>query len=184
MTSQNTSLSTIVRLIDLISEWSGRAISWLTLAMVLTTFTIVVMRYLFNIGNVALQESIIYMHSFVFLLGAAYTLKHDGHVRVDIFYRPMGEKGKAIINLFGTTCLLLPVAGFIFYISWEYVAIAWELKEGSQEAGGLPFRYILKSTLLLMPAMIILQGIGEILRSILVLTNQGHLLQEEEGHAL
>ncbi|MBE9399591.1 TRAP transporter small permease subunit [Pontibacterium sp. N1Y112] len=184
MTSSNTPLSTLVRLIDGISEWSGRAISWLTLTMVLATFTIVVMRYLFNTGNVALQESVIYMHSFVFLLGAAYTLKHDGHVRVDIFYRPMGEKGKAIINLFGTVCLLLPVTGFIFYISWEYVATSWELTEGSQEAGGIPFRYILKTSLLLMPAMMMLQGIGEILRSILVLTGQGHLLEEEEGHAL
>lgn len=182
--SNNSALSTVVRLIDAISEWSGRAISWLTLAMVLVTFTIVVMRYLFNVGNVALQESVIYMHSFVFLLGAAYTLKHDGHVRVDIFYRPMSEKGKAIINLFGTLCLLIPVAAFIFYISWEYVATSWELSEGSQEAGGIPLRYVLKTSLLLMPAMIILQGIGEVLRSILVLTGKGHLLEEEEGHAL
>ncbi len=183
-TDNNNTLSAVVRGIDQISEWSGRAISWLTLAMVLVTFLIVVMRYVFNTGNVALQESVVYMHSFVFLLGAAYTLKHDGHVRVDIFYRPMSEKGKAIINLLGTLLLLLPVAGFIFYIAWEYVISSWQLLEGSQEAGGLPFRYILKTALLLMPAMIILQGIAELLRSILVLTGKGHLLEEEEGHAL
>ncbi|MGB0466026.1 MAG: TRAP transporter small permease subunit [Pontibacterium sp.] len=183
-TKNNNPLSTFVRIVDTISEWSGRAISWLTLGMVLVTFLIVVMRYLFNEGSVALQESVIYMHSFVFLLGAAYTLKHDGHVRVDIFYRPLGEKGKAIINIFGTLCLLLPVSIFIFYISWYYVASSWELLEASQEAGGIPLRYILKSCLLLMPTLMILQGIAELLRSVLVLTNQAHLLTEEGSHAL
>jgi TRAP-type mannitol/chloroaromatic compound transport system permease small subunit len=176
-------ITRLVQLIDQVSEWSGRLIAWLTLAMVLVTFTIVVMRYVLNIGNVALQESVIYMHSFVFLLGAAYTLKHDGHVRVDIFYRPLGEKGKAVINLFGTLCLLIPVSLFIFYISWEYVTTSWALFEGSQEAGGLPYRYLLKSALLLMPALMLLQGTAELLRSIMVLTGNAHLVQEE-GHAL
>lgn len=176
-------LARLVYWVDQLSEWSGRLIAWLTLAMVLVTFTIVVMRYVFNVGNVALQESVIYMHSFVFLLGAAYTLKHDGHVRVDIFYRPMGEKGKAVINLVGTLLLLIPVSLFIFYISWEYVATSWSLLETSQEAGGLPFRYLLKSALLLMPALMLLQGLAELLRSVLVLTGKTHLVQEE-GHAL
>ncbi len=184
MKQNNNSLSRVVRGLDQLSEWTGRVLSWLTLLMVLVTFAIVVMRYLFEVGNIALQESVIYMHSFVFLLAAAYTLKHDGHVRVDIFYRPKSEKHKAIVNLFGTCCLLLPVTGFIFYISWEYVATSWALREGSQEAGGLNFRYILKSSLLLMPALMILQGIAELLRNILVLTGQGHLLAEEKEHAL
>lgn len=182
--SHSHSLAAVVRLLDGFSEWTGRLIAWLTLLMVLITFIVVVMRYVFEQGNIALQESVIYMHSFVFLLGAAYTLKHDGHVRVDIFYRPLGEKGKAWINLFGTLCLLLPVCVFLFWISWEYVATSWALQEGSQEAGGLPYRYVLKSALLAMPALMILQGIGELLRSLLVLFGGGHLLPAEEEHAL
>ncbi|WP_027858373.1 TRAP transporter small permease subunit [Marinobacterium jannaschii] len=181
---KNNSLSRVVRALDLLSEWTGRCIAWLTLLMVLVTFAIVVMRYLFETGNIALQESVIYMHSFVFLLAAGYTLKHDGHVRVDIFYRPMAEKRKALINIFGTLFLLFPVTGFIFYISWEYVATSWSLMEGSQEAGGLDFRYLLKSALLAMPMLMILQGIAELLRNYLVLTGRGHLLHEEEEHAL
>ncbi|MCV6590718.1 MAG: TRAP transporter small permease subunit [Marinobacterium sp.] len=181
---QPTFLSRLMHGLDQFSEWTGNFISWLTLAMVLVTFVVVVMRYLFNTGNIALQESVIYMHSFVFLLGAAYTLKHDGHVRVDIFYRPMGEKGKAIINLIGTLCLLLPVAGFILYISWDYVASSWALKEGSQEAGGLDFRYILKGAIIAMPVIIILQGIAELIRSILILAGKEHLLKQDEEHAL
>jgi TRAP-type mannitol/chloroaromatic compound transport system permease small subunit len=96
---QSNRLSQLVKLLDGLSEWTGRAISWLTLLMVVVTFIIVVMRYAFDMGNIALQESVIYMHSFVFLLGAAYTLKHDGHVRVDIFYRPASERTKAVISL-------------------------------------------------------------------------------------
>ena len=181
---QPTFLSGLMRKLDQLSEWTGNLISWLTLLMVLITFVVVVMRYLFNTGNIALQESVIYMHSFVFLLGAAYTLKHDGHVRVDIFYRPMSERGKAIINLIGVLFMLLPVAGFILYISWEYVANAWALKEGSQEAGGLDFRYVLKGAIIAMPVLIILQGIAELIRSVLILAGKEHLLKQDEEHAL
>ncbi|MBV0933226.1 TRAP transporter small permease subunit [Marinobacterium weihaiense] len=177
-------VAALVRLLDGFSEWTGRLVSWLTLLMVVATFVVVVMRYVFEEGNIALQESVIYMHSFVFLLGAAYTLKHDGHVRVDILYRPRGEKGKAWINLFGTLFLLLPVCGFLFWVSWEYVATSWTLREGSQEAGGIAYRYILKSALLAMPAMMVLQGIAELLRNLLVITGKGHLPSAEEEHAL
>ena len=172
-------LSRFVRLLDNLSEWTGKTISWLALLMVVCTFIIVVMRYVMNSGNVAFQESVIYMHSFLFLLGAAYTLKHDGHVRVDIFYRPLSERNKAWVNIFGTVFLLFPVTLFIAYISWEYVATSWALTEGSQEAGGIPYRYVLKSALIAMPVLVILQGIAELGRCILVLQGQGHLLEED-----
>ncbi len=182
--SQLQPVTGLIRLLDGISEWTGRLIAWLTLLMVVVTFVVVVMRYVFEQGNIALQESVIYMHSFVFLLGAAYTLKHDGHVRVDIIYRPLGEKGKAWINLFGTCFLLLPVCIFIFWISWEYVATSWELKEGSQEAGGIAYRYVLKASLLAMPALMIMQAVAELLRNLMVLTGNSHLPPAEEEHAL
>lgn len=183
MLSSNT-LQGLVRKLDRFSEICGRTLSWLTLAMVVVTFLIVIMRYIFNVGNIAIQESVIYMHSMVFMLGAAYTLKHDGHVRVDIFYRPLSERNKAWVNLFGTLLLLLPTLSFIFYISWQYVASSWHEFEGSQEAGGLPFRYLLKSVLLAMPALMILQGIAELGRSILILQGKAHLLEQHEEHAL
>ncbi len=173
--NNNNFIATIIRGLDGFSEWTGRCIAWLTLLMVLVTFVVVVMRYVLNIGNIQLQESIIYMHSFIFLLGAGYTLKHDGHVRVDIFYRPLGERGKAIINIMGTLLLLLPVSLFIFWISWEYVTFSWQTLEGSQEAGGIEALYVLKTSLLLMPLLMILQGISELLRNIMVLTGQEHL---------
>ena len=173
--------ASVIKGLDAFSEWTGRSIAWLTLLMVLVTFIVVVMRYVFNIGNIQLQESVIYMHSFVFLLGAGYTLKHDGHVRVDIFYRPMGEKGKAVINILGTLLLLLPVSIFILWISWEYVMFSWDTLEGSQEAGGIEALYILKTSLIAMPVLMILQGIAELLRNLLVLTGQGHLLEIDDA---
>ncbi len=162
-------LARIARLIDQLSEWTGRAIAWLTLGMVLVTFAVVLLRYLFNIGWIAMQESITYMHALVFMLGAAYTLRHDGHVRVDIFYQKFGARGRAWVDLLGTLGLLLPFTVFIAWISWEYVATAWELKEGSREAGGLPWVYLLKSTIPLMAVLMLLQGVSLALRSVLVL---------------
>lgn len=150
----------ITQLIDQLSDWSGRLISWLTLGMVVVTFAVVVLRYLFDWGSIALQESITYMHAMVFMLGAAYTLRHEGHVRVDIFYRRFGERGRAWVDLLGVLFLLLPVTLFITWISWEYVATSWSLREGSREAGGLPGVYLLKSVIPLMATLLVLQGIA------------------------
>ena len=155
----------IARRIDSVSEWIGRAVSWLALLLVLLTFTIVVLRYLFNLGAVALQELLLYLHSLIFLMGAAYTLKHDGHVRVDMFYRPMTPRKKAWVNLLGSVFLLLPCCVFIFWISWQYVTDSWSYFEGSREAGGLDAVYLLKTLLLIAPAALILQAIAESLRA-------------------
>ena len=162
-------LARLARLIDQLSEWTGRAVAWLTLGMVLVTFAVVLLRYLFNTGWIAMQESITTMHALVFMLGAAYTLRHDGHVRVDIFYQKFGPKGRAWVDLLGTLLLLMPVTLFIAWVSWDYVAASWELKEGSREAGGLPGVYLLKSAIPLMAALMLLQGISLALRSMLVL---------------
>ena len=144
----------------------GRAVSWLTLGMVLTTFLVVVLRYVFNTGWIALQESISYMHALVFLIGASYTLKYDEHVRVDIFYHKLGHKGRAWIDFLGSLLILLPVMVFIIWISWDYIADSWDVLESSREAGGLPGVYLLKSVILVMAGLLILQAIALILRSL------------------
>ena len=152
-----------------INEWIGRGVAWLTLLMVIVTFCVVVLRYGFNLGSIAMQESIIYLHALNFMLGAAFTLKHDAHVRVDIFYQKMGPRGRARVDLISTLLLLMPVCGFIFWSSWGYVADAWAVREASGEAGGLPFVYLLKSILLVMPSLLIIQGTVIIMTSVLIL---------------
>jgi len=148
--------------------------AWLTLAMVIVTFAIVVLRYGFETGWIAMQESVTYMHALVFLMGIPYTLKHDGHVRVDIFYSKMSERGKTRVNLLGTLLLLFPVTLFIAWISWDYVMASWQLKEQSGEAGGLPWVYLLKSSILLMTLLLLIQGISQLLLNIVFLLNSDH----------
>lgn len=155
--------------LDQIAEYTGRFISWATLLMVLITFLVVVLRYAFDLGWIALQESVSYLHASVFMLGAAYTLKHQGHVRVDIFYQKMGSRSRAWVDLLGTLLLLFPVSGFIFWVGWGYVLNSWDVLEGSREAGGLPGVFLLKSLILLLPLTLGLQGIATMLRSIILL---------------
>lgn len=155
--------------IDNFSDACGRAIAWLTLCMVLTQFSVVILRYMFGIGWIAMQESILFMHGLVFLLGAAYTLRHEGHVRVDIFYQRLSQRGKAIIDAGGTLILLLPVCSYIFWASWGYVADSWQYLEGSREAGGLPGVFLLKSSILLMAGLISLQGVSILLKNIIII---------------
>ena len=157
-----------VEIIDKISIATGRAASWLTLAMVLMTFLIVVLRYAFDIGIIWMQESLTWMHAAVLMLGAAYTLQEDGHVRVDIFYREMSDRHKAWVDLIGVLVFLFPLCGFFVYASLNYVVSAWDIGEISRDAGGLPYPAIplLKSILILMPAAIMLQGLSMLLRSL------------------
>lgn len=162
-------LLNIIRGINRFSDFTGRAVSWLVLAIVLMTFAVVVMRYAFNVGSIFVQELVTYFHNYVIMLGAAYTLLKGGHVRVDIFYRPMSARKKAWFDLAGFFVLLLPACGFIFYISWEYVAFSWQIWEGSQEAGGVEARYLFKTSILIMPVLMILQGAAESLKSLLVI---------------
>ena len=173
----------MIRLIHAINGFAdliGRAVSWLTVVMVATVIVVVVARYFLQIGSIALQESVTYLHAAVFLLGIGYTLKHDGHVRVDIFYRHFSVKRKAMVDLLGTLLFLLPVSGLIFYASWDYVMSSWAIGETSAENNGLPFTYILKTLMLLMPATLLLQGVAEILKNVLRLC--GHVdLEEADG---
>lgn len=161
--------SKLVDIIDVLTDALGRIIAWLTLVMVLLTFTIVVLRYGFNLGWVAMQESVLYFHGLVFMLGAGYTLKHDGHVRVDIFYQKFSVKQKAWVNFIGGLTLLLPVCLFILFISIDYVLAAWQIMERSSEAGGLPLVYLNKSLILALAITLICQGVAEILRNFLLI---------------
>jgi len=154
-------------IIDRLSELTGRLTAWLTLAMVLVTCLVVVLRYVFDIGFIWLQESVTWMHAVVFMLGAAYTLEREDHVRVDVFYRRFGERGRAVVDLLGVVLFLLPLCAWIGWSSWDFVATSWRIGEASRESGGLPYPLVplLKSVLVVMPAALALQGLSLGLRS-------------------
>jgi TRAP-type mannitol/chloroaromatic compound transport system permease small subunit len=159
----------LLNILDTISEITGRLLAWFSLLMMLMLCTVVVLRYGFSIGATALQEAVTYLHGSIFMLGAAYTLKHDGHVRVDIFYRNFSARGQAWINSLGAIIFVLPLCGYIFIISWEFVLQSWQIGEISTEPGGIPAVFLLKSLIPLMAVILGLQALAEILRNSLIL---------------
>jgi len=154
--------------LDRISSITGKAAAWLTLSMVIVTFIVVIMRYVFDAGLIWVQESVVWMHAVVFMLGAAYTLRAEEHVRVDIFYRSMSERRRAWVDLIGVIVFLLPLCAFLAWASFDFVTQSWSIGESSRESGGLPYPFVplLKSVLLLMPLAVSLQGLSMFARSI------------------
>lgn len=146
----------------------GHASAWLALLLVLGMVLVVTLRYGFGIGNIALQESLTYLHGSLFMLAMAYTLNEDEHVRVDVLYQRWSPRTRAWINLLGTLLLLLPLCGALFWLSWDYVLTSWQQREASAN-GGLPFVYLLKSLLLVLPVLLSVQALAELLRHGLIL---------------
>ena len=161
-------------LLDRISTAIGRAASWLTLFMVVVTFVVVVMRYVFDAGLIWVQESVTWMHAAVFMLGAAYTLHDEEHVRVDVFYRNMAPRRRAWVDLIGVAIFLLPLCLFLAWNSFDFVTQSWQMREMSRESGGLPYPFVpmLKSVLLLMPLAVAMQGVSLLLKSLKVLRSR------------
>ena len=173
-------LAIFVRSIDRLNDAIGRSVAWLTLAMVLIAFTVVVLRYVYAIGWVWMQESYVWLHGIVFMIGAGYTLLHNGHVRIDIIYRPAGDRYKAVIDLFGSLLLLLPMVLIVFLVSIDYVASSWGKLEESREAGGLPGLFLLKTVIPLFCLLLGLQGLALAGRSLLVLSGNRELLPDAD----
>ena len=137
----------------------GKVSSWALLFMVIFTCIIVLLRYVFSIGFIWMQELIRYLYATVFMLCAAYTLAEDAHVRVDIFYSNLKAKHKAIVNILGSIIFLLPVCCTILYFSFTYVVNSWAQLEGSLEERGLHAVFLLKSLIWIFAITLILQGI-------------------------
>ncbi|CAI8339386.1 MAG: TRAP transporter small permease subunit [Porticoccaceae bacterium] len=162
-------LSKIAQWINQLNYRMGQMISWLTLILVALVIIVVLSRYLLGIGSIAIQESVAYVHAVIFMLGLAFTLQRGGHVRVDIFYRDFSARRKAIVDLIGTVIFLLPFCGLILFGSWDYVMASWSIKESSSETGGIAAVYLLKTLMLFMPITLALQGLAQIIDSVLVL---------------
>lgn len=173
-------LGRFVIAVDRLNDRVGQGAAWLTLAMVLIAFLVVVLRYVFSLGWVWMQESYVWLHGVVFMVGAGYTLLHGGHVRVDIFYRPKGARFKAWVDLGGVLALLLPVVVLVMWMSWGYVLASWSKFEESREAGGLPALFLLKTVILVFCVLVALQGLSLAGRSLLILLGHDEFLPSEK----
>jgi TRAP-type mannitol/chloroaromatic compound transport system permease small subunit len=173
MAAFHETLAPLARVVDSANERIGRAVSWTALVLVIVQFIAVVLRYVFGAGWIWVEESIVYLHATLFMAGSAYTLLHDGHVRVDIFYRGASTRQRAWIDLLGTALFLWPVCVLIFVKGWPYVASSWSILEGSQETSGIPAVFLLKSLILMFAAMMIVQGISIAASAALELAGRG-----------
>lgn len=166
-------LRKFTRALDAFAEWTGRVVSWFALAMVLIGAWNALARWLgrragFDLSSNSLIEVQWYLFSLMFLLGAAYTLKRDEHVRVDVFYGRLGARGKAWVNFLGGLLLLIPFCATVLVFTWPGVVQSWSIREGSPDPGGLP-RYPLKAAVPLALLLLIVQGVSEVIKSGLVL---------------
>ena len=174
-------LALFVKRVDEINDYVGRVISWLTLLMIVITFAVVILRYVFSLGWVWMQESYVWLHGIIFMTGAGYTLLHNGHVRVDIFYRSASVRYRAFIDLLGAVFLLAPMITIVFLGSWDYVIKSWAGLEESREAGGLPGLFVLKTFLWIFCCLLTLQGMSFSARSILVIKGKAYLNSQKKN---
>ena len=160
--------------LEQICRVAGRLVAWLCLAMVVVTGIVVIERYVFDSGSIRLQESVTFMHALVFMLAAAYTLAAGDHVRVDVLYSGMSARSRAIVDLAGTLLLLFPFCVFVLWASWDFVSVSWQIREASQEAGGLPYPFLplMKSCIPLTMVLLMLQGLSMVLTSVATLTGR------------
>jgi len=159
--------------LDRLIRWLGEGLAWLTGLMALLTAAVVVLRYAFDQNTIVLQESVMYLHALVFLLGIPYTLQRDGHVRVDLLYARLSPRRRALVDALGGMLLLLPVAIFIGLSSLPYVAASWRVLESSSEVGGLPAVFLLKTLIPVMALLLALQGLSLTIRHLVDLLGTG-----------
>jgi len=171
-------LLALSRVIDALNERVGRIVLWLVLATTLVSSANAGMRYAFGMASNAWLELQWYLFAAIFLLAAGYTLKHNGHVRIDILYGKLSERGRAWIDLAGTLVFLLPFSLLLVWFSWPGFAAAWQHGEMSPDAGGL-LRWPVRLMLPLGFALLGLQGIAEIIKRIAFLRGQITLTLEQ-----
>lgn len=172
-------LKKISERIDGFNEWIGHGVAWVTLLLVVVVFVDVVMRYLFNTSFVFTQELEWHLFGYIFLIGAGYTLLHDGHVRVDIIYQRLGPRAQAWINLIGVVTFMLPGCIMVVITAWKFTHNAWAVMEGSPDPGGIPFRFLIKGAIPVGFGLLILQGISLGIHSLLQIMGLEALEEKE-----
>ncbi len=162
--------ATLAQTIDSVSRSVGNAVAFAAIAMALVTTTVVILRYGFGQGAIAAQESVLYLHGALFMLGAAPTLLTDKHVRVDVFYRNFTDRQKQWVNTIGHTVFTLPFCTLIVFGSWGYVSESWSIMESSPEPGGIPAVFLLKTLIPAMALLLALQAMSLIIQGLIELS--------------
>ena len=158
-------LKNLTLLIGIINKFAGYFCSFLVVFMTFNVFLVVVLRYLFGISFIWMQETYVWMHAYIFMLGAGFTYLNDDHVRIDILYRNASQTYRAFIDLIGNVFFLLPFLYIIWSYSFPFVYKSWQMNEISREAGGLSMLFLLKLAILLFVILLFIQSISKIINS-------------------
>lgn len=175
-------LALVMRTINGINRFIGQVFSWLSLALVLVCFAVVVERYLFSTTRLWMQDLYVWLNGAMFTAVAAFALYRNEHVRVDIFYRPASVRRKAIADLIGVCVFLLPFLYITYSVALPFVTRSWRIFEGSANIGGMPGLFVLKSFLLIFAVTMALQGIAMAIRSVLVLRDREDLIPDDYAY--
>lgn len=162
-------IAAVARALDRVTDAVGRVAMWLAVVLVLVQLGVVVLRYGFSTSFIQLQEGVVYTHATLFMLGIAYTLLHEGHVRVDILYADMTPRRRAWFDLLGVIVAVIPFAVLVLWTCWPFVAASWRIREGAIAYGGLPFQYLLKSLIPAMALLLLVAAIGHLCRCLLTI---------------
>lgn len=169
----NLKMDKIISSLETVNHVVGNCVRWAALFMVLLQFIIVVLRYVFGISYIFLNEGVLYLHAFLFMLGAGYTLLVDSHVRVDIFYSARSDRGRAVINMAGHIFFLIPSMLVLIYYSWPSVIHSWAILEGPVSVGGIPASFLLKSLIPAFSILLVIQCTANLLKDFIILRSSG-----------
>ncbi|UOM35888.1 TRAP transporter small permease subunit [Acuticoccus sp. I52.16.1] len=163
-------LLTIAARLDRVNRIVGAVVAWAAVAMVLVQFAVVVARHVFGVSDIAANESVLYLHAALFMLGAGYAYLVDAHVRVDIFYAKLPRRGRAAVDIAGSLVFLFPALGLLLYWTWPTVRRSWAILEGPISVGGIPASFLLKSLIPAFCVLLAIQGVARLLRDIAALS--------------
>ena len=158
-------LRELARRIDAFQERWGTGVSWLMLGMVLVVFSDVIFRYLFNMSWVFVQELEWHLFGLVYLLAAGYTMLHNEHVRVDIWYAKQAPRKQAWVDFILLFVMFFPSCLMIIYTTWPFLKHSFAVNEGSPDPGGIPARWALKSVIILGFVLLVAQGISQAIKN-------------------
>jgi TRAP-type mannitol/chloroaromatic compound transport system permease small subunit len=170
-------MTKIINFLESINNGIGRIVCWFGLMMLLLQFFNVVLRYVFGMNYIFLNEGVLYLHATLFMLGSGYTLMVDKHVRVDIFYSKLSVRKRAMVDLFGHLIFLLPSMVILFIYTWPTVKTSWIIFEGPVSVGGIPASFLLKSLISIFCVLIIIQGVANLLKDCIVLFDRNKVSQ-------
>ena len=147
--------------ISIISEYITKYFFYIMFILVIVN---ILLRYIFNINFIFMQELVMYLHAFIFLFGISICLKENSHVRIDVFSNKLDAKVKKYIEILGTVFFIIPFCLFVLYESTPIIIRSWEMLESSGEPGGLPLIYILKSAIYVFASLLLIQALGRLVK--------------------